>query len=420
MIHDPGPSSECPTSSRRRYRSCVKRPRPEESVDVLHIVPAYYPSRGGIEVLLEGLTEALYDGFGLASAIAAPALPGQSPGVGEHRGVRVYRITSAPETVIASEAVETRRLQPSEAFALLRDVYVSVRRILQDLSPRLVHVHGTSLMAPAASAVATSVRIPVLFHVHGNINDDIESPRLRDRLREAPWVCSVSDAVADSIVRDCGRRAPVRIVRNGVGDPRPSTRPTRQHSPSVAMVGRLSPEKGFDDGLRALRNVWSRLPDLKIRIVGAGPEEDSLHSLVLALGMTDVVEYFGQLSHADTLRVIAGSDVVLVPSTRIEGFSLVAVEAAYLERPVVATSVGGLPETVRDGVTGILVGPGDLPAMADAVLRLLTQPGLGHDLGLAARERALREFTLERCASDVAHLYSDIWTSSGPAHVCEE
>lgn len=395
----------------------MKRPRPDESVDVLHIVPAYYPSRGGIEVLLEGLVEALQEGFGLSSAVAAPALPGQSPGVGEHRGIPVYRITSAPDTVVAAEVMETRRLQPLEAFAVLKDVYASMRWVLQDLSPRLVHIHGTSLMAPAAAAVATSRRIPVLFHVHGNISDDTESPRLRDRLREAPWVCAVSDAVAESIARDCGRGAPVRIVRNGVADPRPSTRPTRQHSPSVAMVGRLSPEKGFDDGLRALRDVWPHLPDLKVRLVGSGPEEESLHSLVRALGMTDVVEYFGELSHADALRVMAGSDMVLVPSTRIEGFSLVAAEAALLERPVVATSVGGLPETVRDAVTGILVRPGERTAMVDAVLRLLTDPGLRHDLGWAARERALREFTLERCAADVAELYADIWRSSN-SHAC--
>lgn len=394
-------------------------PGPDESVDLLHIVPAYYPSRGGIEVLLEGLVDALRTGFGLTSAVAAPVLPGQPPGVARHRGTPVYRIADESGVDPALGVDQVRPLRPAEAFATLQDVYASLRSVLQDLSPRLVHVHGTSLLALPAAAIATSLSVPVLFHVHGMIGDT-ESPHLRARLREAPWVCAVSDAAAESIVCDCARRAPIRIVRNGVADPRPTTRPARQYSPSVAMVGRLSPEKGFGDGLRALREVSSRLPKLKVRIVGAGPEEEPLHSLVLALGMVDAVEYFGQLSHADALRVIAGSDLVLVPSTRIEGFSLVAVEAAFLERPVVATSVGGLPETVRDGVTGILVGPGDLPAMADAVLRLLTQPCLGHDLGLAARERALREFTLERCASDVAHLYSDIWTSSGPAHVCEE
>ena len=246
-----------------------------------------------------------------------------------------------------------------------------------------------------------------MMHVHGTIHA-WDPPNFRARVRDATWVCAVADAVAGSIRLDCERTGPVTVLRNGVADPLSTTVPLRASSPSVAMVGRLSPEKGFDDGLRALALARRQFPDLRVRLVGTGPMTNSLHRVAQDAGLVDSVDYFGQLENADALRVVAGSDVVLIPS-REEGFSLVAVEAALLKRPVVGTAVGGLPETVIDGVTGLLVANGDIGAMAHSVQGLLLDPHEAMRLGNQARARALTEFGMNRFVAELAGLYATIW-----------
>jgi glycosyltransferase involved in cell wall biosynthesis len=198
------------------------------------------------------------------------------------------------------------------------------------------------------------------------------------------------------------------VIRNGVADPLSVTLPLNPFSPSVAMVGRLSQEKGFDEGLRALAIVRERFPNLRIRLVGTGPMTTSLHDVARELDLLDSVDYFGQLENTDAVRVVAGSDLVVIPSKE-EGFSLVAVEAALLGRAVVATTAGGLPETVVDGQTGLLVQPGALGDMAESIEYLLSKHELRVEMGKNARLRALDAFGMERFIADISNLYGRIW-----------
>jgi len=287
-------------------------------------------------------------------------------------------------------------------------IYANIRRIYRETSPSLVHIHAASTLLGAISIAATE-GIPVVMHVHGTIHAG-DPPNFRTKVRDAEWVIAVADAVADSIIRDCQRTGPIIVIRNGVVDPLATTVPSHPYSPSLAMVGRLSPEKGFDDGLRALAIVRERIPEVRVRLVGSGPMENRLHAVAAELGMLEAVDYFGRLENADALRVVAGSDLVLIPS-REEGFSLVATEAALLKRPVLATTAGGLPETVIDGVTGVLVAPGDITQMADGVERLLLDGHRRSILGERSRVRALDEFGMGRFVAEVAGLYERIWRS---------
>ena len=381
--------------------------QPNGSVDVLHVVPAYHPARGGVEVLVENLAEGLRDGYGITSAVLTPALPGERPSDYVHRGTRVYSVPIRAEMMATAENQEPTPLPPRDTLQIMTGVYSAIRQVCSATEPGILHVHAASLLAPGAVSIATSQSIPVMMHVHGTIHA-WDPPNFRARVRDATWVCAVADAVAGSIRLDCERTGPVTVLRNGVADPLSTTVPLRASSPSVAMVGRLSPEKGFDDGLRALALARRQFPDLRVRLVGTGPMTNSLHRVAQDAGLVDSVDYFGQLENADALRVVAGSDVVLIPS-REEGFSLVAVEAALLKRPVVGTAVGGLPETVIDGVTGLLVANGDIGAMAHSVQGLLLDPHEAMRLGNQARARALTEFGMNRFVAELAGLYATIW-----------
>ena len=248
---------------------------------------------------------------------------------------------------------------------------------------------------------------PFILHVHGTIHEN-DRAAFRRNVRDATWVCAVSEAVAQSIRHDCLRTGPITVIRNGIPDPLPSTIPFDPRSPSVAMIGRLSEEKGFDDGLRSLARVRDSIANLTIRLAGNGPELDSLHQLAGELQLLESIEFFGELPHHRALRVIAGSDLVVVPSKRVEGFSLIAAEAALLERPVVATNVGGLAETVLDGVTGVLVPPEDPVAMSEHIVHLLENANLRHHLGTQARRRASTMFGHERFIDEIAELYTAV------------
>jgi glycosyltransferase involved in cell wall biosynthesis len=119
------------------------------------------------------------------------------------------------------------------------------------------------------------------------------------------------------------------------------------------------------------------------------------------LGLDHQVRFLGRLERQDVLAALRQSTCVVVPSVAFEGFSLVALEAALLERPVVASSVGGLPETVLDGVSGAIVDPYDSEQFAQAVDRYLSDARLNASHGRNARERALQMFSYDRMVAEV-------------------
>ena len=135
------------------------------------------------------------------------------------------------------------------------------------------------------------------------------------------------------------------------------------------------------------------------------------------LGLLSVTDFLGVLDRSETLAVMAGVDVVLVPSTGPEAFSLVALEAALLEKPVVATDSGGLGATVIDGVTGRIVPPGDPNQMAAAVADYLQAPQGTEAMGRVARRSALERFSMDDYIDRLANLYVDMISDGGPREV---
>jgi glycosyltransferase involved in cell wall biosynthesis len=228
------------------------------------------------------------------------------------------------------------------------------------------------------------------------------------RGRAAARLCdalvSVSADCAGKIAAACGR--PVRAILNGS-----SALPSESHAalraelgvpdgvPLIGAIANLEARKG----LRALLDAFARLPrpDARLVVIGADaePEESSaLKDLAAAPALAGRVLLAGYRPNAR--RYAAAFDVCVVPSLRQESFGLLALDAMRAGRPVVATRVGGLPEVVDDGVTGLLVPPGDPAALAAALERLLADPGLARGLGEAGRRRAAERFDAARMAAE--------------------
>jgi glycosyltransferase involved in cell wall biosynthesis len=167
-------------------------------------------------------------------------------------------------------------------------------------------------------------------------------------------------------------------------------------------VGRLIPIKGHVVLLRAFRRVLDERPDARLEIAGRGPLEHGLKDLTRELGLSDAVSFLGHVTPVQ--RAVEQAFAVVVPSLG-EGFGMVALEAMERARPVIAASIGGLEDLVRDGETGLLVPPGDDRPLAEAMLALAADPGRAAALGRAARVRALERFPEDRCTERTEEVY---------------
>jgi len=223
-------------------------------------------------------------------------------------------------------------------------------------------------------------------------------------------VVAVSRELADALCRSCGEHKVV-CVRNGidVDEVRPS-RPAAavrrelglgDRDVVVGTMGRLTPVKGLDSFLAAARLIRDRR-DVKFLIVGDGPLRDALRARARALDLDGSVMFAGHRD--DSHDVLAAMDVFALPSLH-EGMPIVLLEALALERPVVAMRVGGIPEVVEDGRTGLLVAPGDAAALAQRCLALVEKPDDARRLAQAGARDVRERFSVDRTAAEVADVY---------------
>ncbi len=217
---------------------------------------------------------------------------------------------------------------------------------------------------------------------------------------------AVSHSIAAALVEQGAEATRVHTIPNGVDIDALRAAAAEDMSsipsgtPLVACVARLEPVKGVEYLVRAAVDM----PDVTVAIAGAGPLGQSLRDVARELGVADRVTLLGRVSSVEPL--LAAADVVVLPSLS-EGMPTVALEAMALGRPLVATRVGGTPEVVEDGVTGLLVEPADPAAIAAAVQRLVDDPALAKQIGDAGAERVRAHFSVDAmCAA-----YVDLLTS---------
>jgi glycosyltransferase involved in cell wall biosynthesis len=202
-------------------------------------------------------------------------------------------------------------------------------------------------------------------------------------------------AVGQAAVGDRGLPADkLVVVPNGL-PPAPVT-PLRADDGTLRLgaLGRLSHRKGVHDLLAAVRLLIERATPVTLVVAGEGPELDSLKTRAQMLGVADEVEFVGFIPDERLDDWFADLDVFVLPSLT-EGLPFTVLEAMRAGRPVVATRVGGVPEVVVDGVTGLLAEPANERSLADSIGQLAADPDLRRRMADAARMRFLDNYTLE-------------------------
>jgi glycosyltransferase involved in cell wall biosynthesis len=279
----------------------------------------------------------------------------------------------------------------------------ALRRLIRREAPDVVHVHGTAAGSIGA-AVAYAAGARAIVHSEESLH--AASPRdvrLARRLAaRIPRVNVVpSRAVGRSLVRDAGApRARVLLIHRGTPDAEPLPPPS--NPPALVCVANLWPWKGQAVLLEAMRRLPS---DVRLSLVGAGPERDRLRERITDLGLGDRVDLLGYRS--DPWATVPGAWAAVHPSFH-EAMPFSVLEAMMRGLPVVATAVGGTPEAVADGETGFLVPPGDPSALAGALGRLVADPGLRRRMSVAGRETALREFRFDAMVDAYLRLYERV------------
>ena len=220
-------------------------------------------------------------------------------------------------------------------------------------------------------------------------------------------VTAISRTVAESLdAHGAPHLRPATVVSPGTAVVEPRGAPGKD--PTIVAAGRLVPEKGTDVLLRAFATIASRIPRARVEIAGEGPQDLPLRRLAESLGISGRVVFHGHLSHAATIALMRQAWAVCVPSVWAEPFGMVAAEAQMQGVPVIASRSGGLSDIVRDGVTGRLVEPRSVDALATAMLDLLESRATVDTLGQAAHADARERFSLPGFAARFEAIYREV------------
>jgi glycogen(starch) synthase len=362
---------------------------------ILYWTEAFWPYIGGLEVFSTRLLTALRTrGHEILVVTCRGNL--DLPDSDEYRDIPIRRFPFL-------DVLATRNLRR------VSEIRCQVVELKRTFAPDVIHTKMTSVAPTTLFQLETSNPsfAPMLVTLHGAVNPAAaHAETLHGRLlRRADWVTAVSSAtlaeVRDLVPEIADRSS---VIYNSLDVPalfptRPPDRP-----PRVLCLGRLSPEKGFDVAMRAFGSVSRQLPGARLVVGGDGPERHLLKDMAAQLSLTDRVEFVGWVLPDRVPDLMNTASVVVVPS-REEAFGIVALEAALMARPVVATRVGGLPEVVVHGQTGLLVEKDDAKALGEAVAWLLAHPETAMRMGNTARQRAIRKFRLDQSVDAYLELY---------------
>lgn len=298
--------------------------------------------------------------------------------------------------------VVTERVGPANssnaAWVLLSylRLLLRARGVIRQLAPDVVNAHYCQTHGVIAAFAGARPRVVNVWGSDVATGQPIAYWRrslIRYALRNADVIVATSRYLQIETERLLDRRPPIRIVPFGVDVD--TFRPPTQHSPQDGVVvgfvkafhPRYAPESFVEAAVLAVR----QRPGLHFVMAGVGPSREKCRALAARAGIAGRIAFPGFVEHASVPALMGRLDI-LVNCSRYESFGVVICEASATGLPVVATDVGGVRETVTHGVTGLLVPPDDVQALADAVCELASDPAKRRSFGAAGRKMVCARF----------------------------
>jgi glycosyltransferase involved in cell wall biosynthesis len=357
---------------------------------ILHLAKYYWPRSGGMERVVQTLAEGAAN-LGHEVEVVAVESRGWSPDPGGQRSLVTRAFSFA--------ALGSQEIAPG---------YIAAAWKRADI----VHLHHPHPLADLACLMRGG-RTPVVVTQHADALRSIYRPMTRLVLKRARAVVVPSRAHLALSRELRGFESKVEVIPFGIDETRWQNVPPPSPGgpPRAIFIGRLVAYKGLDILLRAMEQV----PDLRLDIVGSGPEGPRLKTLARALAISDRVRWYGEYPDDDLPRRMADADFLVLPSVTVEEmFGLVVLEAMAAGRPVITTA---LPSAVREvnvpGVTGLEVPLRDVPALARALETLSRDGPRRQAMGEAGRKRVTEKFTQTAMATRHIDLYRSVLKPSG-------
>lgn len=354
---------------------------------------------------------------------------GTNGGAQEHVYSLVTRLNTEcyeVRVVSLSHGSSVRRLQKAGIDVQVIDEpddRLAVRTLAESVAafqPEIVHNHmyRAEIVGTRAALLLGEKgcrRPAVISTVHSSRIRCIEDRQALRQLTPLMDRLIVVSRAIEQKVREEGRfGAPVSLIYNGVDLQRYNHQQPcctlheeyliPEDAPIVGVVARLEAEKGHRTLIDAWPDVLAAVPNVWLLVVGEGSERDALEAEAASLGVSERVVFTGR--REDVPAVTAALDIAVLPSYR-EAQGLSVLEAMALSRPVVASKVGGIPEMIEDGVTGLLVPPNDCNALAGAIIRLLTDHPLADMIAKRAHDMVHDRFCIELMVNSIESIYDE-------------
>jgi len=302
-----------------------------------------------------------------------------------------------------------------------------IDQLLPSLKLDVIHTHHPVLLGQAAASNAKELNLPLVFTFHTQYREythyvplpqeviqeflkDTVHTWLIDFMRKCQHIVIPSESMKEVLIRDYGLRDRYTVIPTGI-DLEPYTTAEGnelrtsnnwQDDKVIISIGRLAEEKNWATLLQAVAKVCREHPDLRLVLVGYGPDKAALQQLAVELGISERVTFTGKLPFSDVVNYLKAADLFGFTSvTETQG--LVTLEAMAAGLPVVAVDASGTRDIVDDGVQGFLV-PNDADALAASIKQLVESPEKMRSFSIKSLEKA-RAFDIKNLAKDLVHVY---------------
>jgi glycosyltransferase involved in cell wall biosynthesis len=371
--------------------------------------------------------------------VCGPRHHGQPPAERRER-VQFARIPLKPDRPLLSLMRRLPHLSGARRIPAGSGLYygayaMRAARIMRDRRCGVIHVHNFSQFVPIVRWF--NPRSKIVLHMHCDWLVQLERRTIGRRLGHADMIIGNSDYVTAGIRRRFpGDADRCLTVFNGVDVNAfsPAGNGIRDSNGAcIVYVGRISPEKGLHVLLDAFEQVLARRPDARLRIVGGAQvvpkefivdlsDDPEVRNLGRFYGGENYIDFLrkrvrgplqgrvsfeGELRHEAVAKLLPGASVLVLPSL-VETFGMPAAEAMAAGIPVVASRIGGLPEVVVEGKTGLLAKANSPIALAQALLRVLDDPAMAQAMGQAGRQRVEQLFSWESIAGGLSRHYAEL------------
>jgi glycogen(starch) synthase len=363
------------------------------NMKILFWTELFSPHIGGIEVFSAQFIKVLLS-LEYRVEVVTSHSGARLPDISEKEGIRIHRFPF-------QKALIRRDIKE------IKQISAKVIRMKKHFRPDIIHINTIQPSLFFFYHTRASFPAPFILTLHQPpVDPSTNSSLLHNTMSSANWITTVShNLLSKARYYAPGIELKSSVIHNGLEWP--PIKPSRLSfkNPTLLCIGRLIKDKGFDLAIDALKNVLKYYPGANLIIAGDGPERRYLEEKTLNLGLSNTVRFTGWVPPEEVPGLMNKASIVVVPSRWEEPFCLVALQAAQMARPVVASKTGGIPETVLDKETGLLFEKENIKDLEEKILFLIQNPHVSLKMGKTAKKRAEADFNMERVVKEYDSLY---------------